>query len=166
MVYENLDKNIAKAMRIKAECPTRTSDMMLNFWKSVKTEMVNAVHNGIELPNQQEELKILRRMLKQRKNAIDEFSKSYTENAKLNKEVNEFEADMLTQLLPPEPSEDDVKNETVACICAVMKQDNEIKNLQRHTKDIISLVKEKYTNADNGLIARTIKEYIDIYNKQ
>jgi len=166
MVYESLDKYIASAMKTKAECPTKSSEMVLNFWKAIKTEMVNAVHNGIELPNQQEELKILRRMLKQRKNAIDEFSKSDTENAKLNKEVNEFEADMLTQLLPPEPSEEDVKNETVACICAVMEQDNEIKNLQQHTKDIISLVKEKYTNADNGLIARTIKEYIDIYNKQ
>jgi len=166
MLYENLDKNIAKAMKIKAECPTETSDMALNFWKGVKTEMVNAVHNGIELPNQQEELKILKRMLKQRKNAIEEFSKSDTETAQMNKDVNEFEADMLSQLLPPEPSEEDVKNETIASICAVMEQDNEIKNLQRHTKDIINFVKEKYPNADNGLIARTIKEYIDIYNKQ
>ena len=166
MIYENLDKNIAKAMRIKSESPTRTSDMMLNFWKSVKTEMVNAVHNGIELPNQQEELKILRRMLKQRKNAIDEFSKSDTENAKLNKEVNEFEADMLTQLLPPEPSEEDVKNETHNCICLCVESGTPVKDLQRRTKDIISVVKEKYPNADNGLIARTIKEYIDIYNKQ
>lgn len=166
MIYENLDKYIVSAMKTKAECPTKSSEMTINFWKAIKTEMVNAFHNGIELPNEQEELKILKSMLKQRKKAIEEFSKSDSETAKMNKLVNEYEAEVLEKILPKEPSEEDVKNETVACICSVMEYDNEIKNLQRHTKDIINIVKENYTNADNGLIARTIKEYIETYNKQ
>ena len=166
MIYETLDKYIASAMKTKAECPTKSSEMVLNFWKAIKTEMVNAVHNGIKLPDEQEELKILKSMLKQRKKAIEEFSKSDSETAKMNKLVNECEAELLEEILPKEPSEEDVKNETINCICSCVESGTPVKDLQRRTKDIISIVKEKYPNADNGLIARTIKEYIDIYNKQ
>ena len=165
MIYESLDKHIASAMKTKAECPTKSSEMVLNFWKAIKTEMVNAIHNGIELPNEQAELKILNSMLKQRKKAIEEFSKSDSETAKMNKLVNECEAELLEEILPKEPSEEDVKNKTINCICSLVKSGTPVKDLQRRTKDIISLVKEKYPNANNGIIAKTIKEYISDYEK-
>lgn len=167
MIYESLDYHIASAMKAKAQWPTcKSPEMILNFWKAVKTEMVNAIHNGIELPDEQEELKILKSMLKQRKKAIEEFSKSDSENAKMNKWVNECEAKMLKRLLPKEPSEEDVKNETINCICSLLESGTPVKDLQRRTKDIISLVKEKYPNANNAVVAKTIKEYISDYEKQ
>ena len=171
MIYEVLDRRIAESIKLKAN-PNYSAGLgkyfaewSVNFWKSVKTEMVNEVHNGVNLPDDKEEIRILKRMLKQRIKANEEFSASSSENAQMNMAVNDFEIKELKALLPNEPSEEEVKNETLAYICSLIESGTEINNIQRQTKNIISSVKEKYPNADNGLIARTIKEYIETYKQ-
>lgn len=166
MIYENLDRHIADAMKRKAVDSTGTAVLEINFWKAVKTEMVNAVHNGIKLPDDTEELKILKMMLKQRKNAIEEFSKSNSDTAMMNKQVNEYEMHELEKLLPAAPNPEEVKSYAFTVIENLIKahehDDNfNMKMLQRYTKDIISGVKEKYPLADNGIIAACVKEYMN-----
>ena len=136
MIFETLDKHIADAM---FEEKNSTAKLKTNFWKGVKTEMVNAVHNGVKLPNDEEETKI-------------------------NRKVNEFEAAELEKLLPKEPTVEEVYNETVKqvdmFVAEKLGEDENfsVKQLQRFTKDIIAKVKAKYPNANNGVIANVVKE--------
>lgn len=67
MIYETLDQRITEAM---LEEKVLSEKLKTNFWKGVKTEMVNAIHNGVKLPNDEAETKILRSMLKRCRTAI------------------------------------------------------------------------------------------------
>ena len=163
MIFETLDKHIADAM---FEEKNSTVKLKTNFWKGVKTEMVNAVHNGVEFPNDEEETKILRSMLKRCRTAAQEFAKAGDDNkvAVENRKVNEFEAAELEKLLPKEPAFEEVYNETVKqvdmFVAEKLGEDENfsVKQLQRFTKDIIAKVKAKYPNANNGVIANVVKE--------
>ena len=162
MIYELLDKKIAEAMIGEKNSEKK---LMTNFWKGVKTEMVNAVHNGVELPNDDSETKILRSMLKRCRTAAEEFAKAGEGNAMAveNRKINEFEASELEKLLPKEPSKEEVEAETKTQIERFVKTHQEedpnfnIGMLQRYTKDIINAVKEKFPNANNGIIAGVVK---------
>ena len=162
MIYENLDKNIANAM---IEEKNSADKLKTNFWKGVKTEMVNAVHNGTNLPDDGNEIKILKSMLKRCKNAVAEFQKAgNSEVAKQNIVVNEFEISMLENLLPKEADENDVAAEANLAIENIISQNGgenfDLKTLQRYTKQIIDKVKEKYPTANNAIIAGAVKNYI------
>jgi len=163
MIYEKLEKNIADAMVEEKNCAAK---LKTNFWKSVKTEMVNAVHRGVKLPDDEEEMKILRSMLKRSRNAAEEFAKAGDANqiAVENRKVCEYEASELEKLLPKEASEDEVILITTNVVLNLIKEKTEsdpnfnVKMLQRYTKDIIAQVKEVCPTANNGVIARVIKE--------
>lgn len=163
MIFETLDKHIADAMFEEKDCAVK---LKTNFWKGVKTEMVNAVHNGTKLPNDEKETEILRSMLKRCRTAAQEFAKAGDDNkvAVENRKVNEFEASELEKLLPKEPSVEGVRNETEKQVDMLVSEKNnngetfDTKQLQRYTKDIIARVKVKYPNANNGVIANAVKE--------
>lgn len=161
MIYEKLDKEIVTAMM---EERNSNEKLKTNFWKSVKTEMVNAVHNGVILPNDEKETEILRSMLKRSRNAAEEFAKSNSDIAIANRKVCEYEASELEKLLPNEASEDEVILITTNVVENFIKEKNEsdtnfnVKMLQRFTKDIITKVKELCPTANNGVIAKVIKD--------
>ncbi len=173
MIYEKLDNLIAGAMTLRDNMKKtgniageREATMSLNLWRGVKTEIVNALHNGMQLTEETEK-KILKAMVKQRRAAALEFSKATGDMARMNQEVNEYEASVLEQLLPKAPKPEEVKEET-NCVINTFVELKTIEDpgfntgqLQRYTKDIISKVKEKYPEADNGMIAGCIKEYIN-----
>ena len=166
MIYEYLNERIAEAMKAKAKTNATQADWIINFWRSVKTEMVNATHNGVQLPNDAEEIRILKAMHKQRQKAIEEFSKSTSPNAVLNLNIARFEADMLESMLPQIPDPAKVTEEAT-CVINTFVELKTIEDpgfnpaqLQRYTKDILSKVKEKYPLADNAVIVKVIKEYI------
>lgn len=176
MLYEKLDKLIASAMTQRESmnksnnvAGKNDAEKSLNLWRGIKTEMVNALHNGLEIPNDENELKILKAMAKQRRAAANEFAKAIESGdvARMNYETNVYEADMIEQMLPKAPNPEDVKAET-NCVIKTFVELKAIedpgfnsKMLQRYTKDIISKVKEKYPQADNGIIAGCIKEYVN-----
>lgn len=166
MIYEHLNERIVEAMKDKAKSKTTHADWIINFWREVKTEMVNATHNGVQLPNDTEEIRILKSMLKQRQKAIEEFSKSSSSNAVLNLDIARFEAGILESILPQTPDPAKVTEETTCVINTFVElktiedPDFNPTHLQRYTKDIISKVKEKYPLADNAMIAKTIKDYL------
>ena len=163
MIYEILDKKIAEAMM---EEKNSVLKLKTNFLKSVKTEMVNAVHRGVKLPNDEEEMKILRSMLKRSRNAADEFAKAGDANqiAVENRKVCEYEASELEKLLPKEASDDEVALIASNAVLSFVKEKTEsdpnfnVKMLQRYTKDIIAIVKQTCPTADNGIIAKVIRE--------
>ena len=163
MIYEKLEKNIADAMVEEKNCAAK---LKTNFWKSVKTEMVNAVHRGVKLPDDEEEMKILRSMLKRSRNAAEEFAKAGDANqiAVENRKVCEYEASELEKLLPKEASDDEVRAIATDAVLSFVKEKTEsdpnfnVKMLQRYTKDIIAIVKQTCPTADNGVIATVIRE--------
>ena len=163
MIYEKLEKNIADAMVEEKNCAAK---LKTNFWKSVKTEMVNALHRGVKLPDDEEEMKILRSMLKRSRNAAEEFAKVGDANqiAVENRNVCEYEASELEKLLPKEASDDEVRAIATNAVLSFVKEKTEsdpnfnVKMLQRYTKDIIAIVKQTCPTADNGVIATVIRE--------
>ena len=163
MIYEKLEKNIADAMVEEKNCAPK---LKTNFWKSVKTEMVNALHRGVKLPDDEEEMKILRSMLKRSRNAAEEFAKAGDANqiAVENRNVCEYEVSELEKLLPKEASDDEVRAIATNAVLSFVKEKTEsdpnfnVKMLQRYTKDIIAIVKQTCPTADNGVIATVIRE--------
>lgn len=166
MIYETLEKRIADAMIEEKDSSLK---LKTNFWKGVKTEMVNAVHRGVILPSDDEETKILRSMLKRSRNAADEFAKAGETNASAveNKKVCEFETSELEKLLPKEASDDEVRIVAESAVAAFVKEKTEsdpnfnVKMLVRYTKDIIGIVKASCPTANNGVIASVVKEISD-----
>ena len=169
MIYETLNAKIAGSIKAKSLASPEDKSLYegyVRLWRSIKTEMTNAIHSGIDIPNDANEIKILKSMIKQRRNACLEFEKATGENALINYNINKFEADAIEQLLPKATDPEDVKKETMCVIKtfvelkAIEDSNFNIKMLQRYTKDIISKVKEKYSDAENGVIAKCIQEYL------
>jgi len=175
MFYENIDSKIAKYTREKFECHKRgdtfaeeTANKMINLWRSIKTEMINATHlrnkdypNGMSFPNNENEIKILKMMLKQRLTAAEEFSKSDSELAKINYEANMFEVNVIKDLLPKAPTLEQTQRVTFDAIDNLLATDPSVdKNqLQKSTRKILDVVKQTLPTADNGVISQFIKKY-------
>lgn len=166
MIYETLDKRIAEAMIEEKNVERKYKT---NFWKAVKTEMVNAIHNGVNLQDEEAEMKILKTMLKRSKNAIECFEKAAPTNkvAMENLQIHKYEAGELEKLLPKEIDPASVKIVTNTMINDLIarkkKEDSNFdpKTLQRYTKEIIEKVKLTYPTANNRVIAEVIKSYIN-----
>lgn len=158
MLYTEIDSLIVGATKSGNEFEKKV-------YRDVKTQLVNAIHSGIKM-NEDEEVKILKRMIKQCNAAAEEFSKATGELAKKNMEENLAEAKFLEQFVPSTPDPAKVKEEAMCTIktfveLKTMEDPNfNPKTLQRYTKDIIAKVKEKYPGAEPGVIAGTIKEYL------
>lgn len=164
MIYETLDQRIADAMKEERNSERKYKT---NFWKYVKTEMTVAMHEGLKIPDDANETKILKSMLKRSKAAIEEFSKDDSKVALENLSVHQFEASELEKLLPKETDPESVKIVTNTIVKDFIKRKQQedpnfdIKTLQRYTKEIIEKVKYTYPDANNGVIAGVVKNYIN-----
>lgn len=180
MLYEKIDSMIAQTMTLVGNLKKREDvppqDVMdatrlLNLQREVKTEMTKATKGdeknpGIQLPNDEAELAILDTMHRKRKAAIKEFSKATGDPlAQEAIETNKYEMQWLEQFLPKMASEEDVKNEAMCVISTFVELKSmtdhtfNLKMLPRFMRDIIAKVKEKYPDADNGVIAGCVNEY-------
>jgi len=162
MIYENLNNILMTSM--KGEVPEafkQDSKLYLEVVKAIKTEMVNEVHNGVHLPDMNEEVRILRSMIKKRQSAAEMYMSVSKDRAM--KELQE--AKIIEGFLPAIPSADEVVEETNCVIknflaLKSLTDHGEFDgNLMKYTKDIIAKVKEKYPLAENGQIVSTIKNY-------
>lgn len=180
MIYKKIDKLIAEAMTLTANMKQRFGEnspqhtdaiRSLNLWREVKTELTNITkgdekHPGIPLPNDLAELDMLVTMYNKRKSAIKAFEKAGNDPlAQEAIETNKYEMNLLEAFLPKKTSAEDVKKEAMCVIKTLVELETiknpgfDIKTLQRYTKDIITKVKEKYPDAENGVIAGCVKEY-------
>lgn len=66
------------------------------------------------------------------------------------------EAAEISKFLPEEVSEEEIEKETRVCISYYSAEHGAIS--MKNTKDIMTLVKKKYPNADGKIISKVIKE--------
>lgn len=181
-IYEKIDKLIAESITLTSnmkkefgENSPQYRDAVLNrnLWREIKTELVKATKGnekqpGMDLSIKANEIGILTNMYKSRMKAIEEFEKAQDDPlAQEAIETNKYEMNLLEAFLPKKTSAEDVKKEAMCVIKTLVELETiknpgfDIKTLQRYTKDIINKVKEKYPDADNGVIAGCVKEYVN-----
>lgn len=179
MIYEKIDSLIAGAMTLTTKMMTlhgkdsqhhKDAVRSLNFYREVKTELINATKGdeknpGIKLPNDEAELAILKAMYDKRKSAIKKFEKAGNDPLAMEAiETNKYEMSILESFLPKKTGADEVIEET-KCIIKTFVELKSIEDpswnglLMPHMKHIIAKVKEKYPDAENGVIAAVVKSY-------
>lgn len=168
MIHEKIDELIANAIKDKAHASNLIEEesikITLEVFRAVKTELATAGYNATHIPTDDQEIAILKDMIAKRKKAAD----IYKNAGEQQRAINELdEADIIFSLLPDSakgPTKEQVEAETIC----VIKNFIELKSLQdtgfdgnvmRFTKDIIAKVKEKYPEAENGMIAAVVKSY-------
>lgn len=180
-IYEKIDKLIAESMTLASnmkkefgENSPQYRDAVLNrnLWREIKTELVKATKGdeeqpGMDLSIKANEIAILTNMYKCRLKAIKEFEKAEDDPlAQENLAICRYEANALAMFIPKTTDAEDVKKEaqcvikTFVELKAIEDPNFNPKMLQRYTKDIIAKVKEKYSDAENSVIAKCVQDYI------
>lgn len=168
MIHEKIDELITTAIKDKAHASNTFEEesikKSLEVFRAVKTELATAGYNATHIPTDEQETAILKDMISKRKKAADIYEKA-GEKQRAADELGEV--DIIFNLLPDSakgPTKEQIEEETMC----VIKNFIELKSLQdagfdgnimRFTKDIISKVKEKYPEAENGVIAAVVKSY-------
>lgn len=144
-LLEILNSDMKQAMRDKEK-------KKLSVIRMVKAALQNeAIHLGRELTND-EELTVLSRELKQRRDSFQEFSKAGRDD--LSENVQE-EITILTKYMPEQLSEEEIRqivSETIAEVGASSKAD-----MGKVMGGIMPKVKGK---ADGSLINKLVKEML------
>lgn len=170
MLFEKLDGILASVMKNEAKFTDEKGqdlnwpkDVVISTLRGIKTEMVNATHDGIVLPDDKEEAKILRKMIDKNTKAADIY-KQAGEQGRADREL--LEATITGYFMPKYtgPTKEQVEAETICVIENFIKLKSLTDhgfdgNIMRFTKDIIAKVKEKYPDAENGVIAAAVKSY-------
>ena len=145
MITPNLMKMIGDAM--KAHDPIRVTTLRM-LLSELKNEKINLQH---ELTDE-EELKVVRREAKKRKEAIEMYAKA---NAQDRVENEKAELTILQKFLPAEVTEEEVEklvNESIRELGA--------KDLSSMGK-VIADVKTKNSGVDGSLVAKLVREKLN-----
>lgn len=145
MLNNKIDKMIMEARK-------DNNKTLLTVLQAIKSEFSNIIHSGNEL-TEEKEIKILSKMFKER----NEVSNTYLVNNRPDLASSELkEAAEISKFLPEEVSEKEIEKETRVCIDKYISEYGTIS--MKNTKDIMTLVKKKYPNADGKIISKVIKE--------
>lgn len=144
MYRENIDKQIASAMK-------NGDHVRLAVWRSIKSEFVKfqTSGSGLEL-NDEKELQIINKMVQQRKDSIDQYTKA---NRIELANAEEMELNILVALLPKEPTETDIVNTISDYITS-----KNITPTMKDMRDIMTAVKAKYPTVNGGLVSKIFRE--------
>lgn len=169
MIYEKIDKMIASAIKDHAHAANTpeadTIKVTLEVYRAIKTEFATAGYNATHIPTEEQEIAVLKEMVAKRHKSISEYQKVGAAQRAMDEQM---EIDIIMELLPESakgPSKEAVEEETKCVIknfltLKSMTDHGEFDgNLMRYTKDIIAKVKEKYPEAENGVIAAVVKSY-------
>lgn len=168
MIHEKIDELIATAIKDKAHTSNTFEEesikKSLEVFRAVKTELATAGYNATHIPTDEQETTILKDMISKRKKAADIYENA-GEKQRAADEIGE--ADIIFNLLPDSakgPTKEQIEEETMCVIKNFIQlksiaDGNFDGNIMRFTKDIISKVKEKYPEAENGVIAAVVKSY-------
>lgn len=144
MLNNKIDKMIMEARK-------DNNKTLLTVLQAIKSEFSNIIHSGNELTIEKE-IKILSKMFKER----NEFANTYLVNRPDLAYSELKEAAEISKFLPEEVSEEEIEKETRVCIDKYISEYGTIS--MKNTKDIMTLVKKKYHNADGKIISKVIKE--------
>ena len=126
--------------------------------KLIKTEFVNAMHNKVEL-NETNEVKILLKMASQREDSIQQYIKGGRNDLA---ELEKKELDIIKSYTPKQATDEEIAEYTSDIITAYMVSKGEDYTLSmKDMKPIMTLVKEKYPNANGKIISITLNKVIN-----
>ena len=151
MINNKINEMIASALK------NRESDL-LNVLKLIKTEFVNTMHNKFEL-NEANEVKILLKMASQREDSIQQYIKGGRNDLA---ESEKKELDIIKSYIPKQATDEEIAEYTNGIITAYMVSKGEDYTLSmKDMKPIMTLVKEKYPNANGKIISMTLNKVIN-----
>jgi uncharacterized protein YqeY len=148
MYSEVVDHNIAKFLK-------GNDAVNLAVWRSIKAEFLNyKTAKAGNVLNDAVELNILGKMLAQRKDSASQFR----EGGRVDlAEKEEKEAEVLSALIPKEPTEDELEAAIKEAI-ATFPEGYAVS--MRDMKTIQGAVKEKYPTANGGVVANIFRKFI------
>ena len=145
MIREKIDTMIAQSMK-------DGNAQLTQVWRAVKTEFTKykTAKAGNELDDAVE-MSIIQKMVAQRKDAYEQYKNAGRNDLAA---VEEYEYKVLEELLPKEPTEDEIK-ETIS---------DAVKDIETPTmknmKDVMNYVKAKYPTVNGGVVSKLFKEII------
>ena len=159
----NITKELAKAMlekrsAIASNKDTTEIDIKINVLRDFKTKVIEFQTSGSKKKyDAAAELSILKSMIKQRKNSIEEYKKSSRSDLifKENKEI-----ETLEKLLPELPNES-----TIGAIYLEWRQ-SAVSSLEfpyitkKEMGNAIRAISEKFELVDKALVSKVVKEYV------
>lgn len=151
MIAQTLQTKIGEAMKAHDEVRVSTLRLLLSAFNY---EEIAKQHKLSD----EEELVLIRREAKKRKEAIEMYSKM-GEGDREAKEAAELK--ILQEYLPPEMSDEELEklvNEAIAQYKADLPADATHQALQAGMGKVIGFVKAKAPNADGGKIAQIVRE--------
>lgn len=134
---------------------TKNKSPELPTYKLIKAEFLRWVKDNPDKNfNEAVEAKILKKMHTQRMESAELYEKAGRNSLAENEK---FEASVIEQFLPKEPSEEEITKETTSIIEDEFKGSVTMKDMKR----ILSLVQTKYPGASGKIISNIVKSYIN-----
>ena len=153
----------SKVVELKKDKKTIDSAMtLLNVLKLIKTEFMKKQtepdRESKEL-TEDEQMKILMKMVAQRKDSIEQYLKGGREDLA---DAEKKEMEVINSYLPKEASEEEIADYTrlAVTIYKTTKDAGYVLSM-KDMKGIMGLVKEKYPTANGGIVSKTLKEILD-----
>ena len=151
MISNKIDEMIATAMKNREK-------ELLEVLKLVKCEFVKATKDGVEL-NDVSETKILLKMCSQREDSIRQYIDGGREDLANAEKV---EIEIINSFLPKQATDEEIEDFTRATLTAYcLTQDENHKLSMRDMKPILTIVQEKYPNANGKLVAKVLSGIIN-----
>ena len=150
MLKDNIHGMIADAMK-------SNNQDLLKVYRLISAELTNAEKNGIKL-DEAAEATILIKMATQRKDSIEIYAAN---NRKDLVENEAKELNIISELIPKQPTEDDITESTRTAITSykLTKEDGYALTM-KDLKPIMTIVKTQFPTADGGLIRKAFVETI------
>ena len=132
---------------------TKNKSPELPTYKLIKAEFLRWVKDNPDKNfNEAVETKILKKMHTQRMESAELYEKAGRNSLAENEK---FEASVIEQFLPKEPSEEEITKETTSIIENEFKGNVTMKDMKR----ILSLVQIKYPGASGKIVSNIVKSY-------
>ena len=151
MISNKIDEMIASAMKNREK-------ELLEVLKLVKCEFVKATKDGVEL-NDVTETKILLKMCSQREDSIRQYVDGGREDLA---NAEKAELNVINSFLPKQATDEEIENFTRATIstyCLTMDEGH--KRSMRDMKPILTIVQEKYPNANGKLVSKVLNGIVN-----
>lgn len=144
MYREVIDKQIANAMK-------NADHLQLSIWRAIKTEFVKYQTSGANMElTDDKELQIITKMVQQRKDSFEQYKQAGRLELAI---AEESEMKALLNLLPKEPTEDDI----TTCIDEFLLNYNG-KPTMKDMRDVMAFVKSKFPTVNGGLVSKIFRE--------
>lgn len=149
MLYDNLNNLLSQAMKDR-------DNNKIDTLRLIKSELTKYVKDGNSLDDVAE-IKILNKMISQRKDSIEQF-KLVNRIDLIEKEENEIK--VIKEFIPEEPSEAEVTKYIIQIIEGYKEEIAPEKISMKHMKPILSKVNVKYPTINGKVVSEILKNSI------